>query len=409
MSHELVKTLPASRSSSTHRRLLVSACVSSIGDGFTIVAFGLMAVRLTRDPRLVTSVFVAGRLPWVFGLWLARFVDRCRRPAVVLVVADIVRAVVLGATAMIVWTAGGSIPLLCCAAAVIGVGTLCHSAARSAILPVIASGRALAKMNGYLSSAEGLGYAAIGPALGGLAFTFGHHVPLAVDSLSFAASAILLCPLTRLVLPGGPRPRTADGGRGLVRAVLSHRLLSVLLAQTVALGFTQSIVLGMTPLFVQSVLGVSPGWYGVFLAAAAIGGIVTGVLTPHLWSERSGTFFLVHGAGIAGGLAYYGFADQRTALSALAFLFVYDATVGIMNTVSPTLRLEHAPADARARTATLFRQAIYSVQPVGALLGGAIAHAYGVRAAITVAGLAAVGCFALTAIPLRRAVVALGA
>ena len=410
MTHEPVKTHPASPIPAEHRRLLASACLSAVGDGFTIVAFALMAVGMTHDPRLVTAVFVAGRLPWLFGTWLAKVVDRWERPAVVLVTADVGRAIVLAVTATIVATIGGTIALLCAAAALIGIGTLLHSASRSIVLPAIASGAGLARLNGYLSSAEGLGYAAIGPALGGLAFALGHALPLALDAASFALSALLLRPLIYSVRIPSQRSAMARGARkGLVRAVLAHRLLSVLLVQTVLLGFTQSLVLAVTPLFVRSTLGVDAGWYGVFLGAAAVGGIATGIMTPHLWADRRGTFLLLHGAGLAGGLAYFGFADQRSALGAFGFLFVYDATVGIMNTVAPTLRLEHAAADSRARSATLFRQVIYGIQPVGAIVGGSMAHAYGVRSAITLAGVVAAVGFLLAAVPLRRAVAAVGA
>ena len=415
VTHGSVKTLPAPGGiPGAARRLIATAAISSTGDGFSIIALSLLAVSTTRDPRLVALVFVAQRLPWVFGLWLARLVDACRRPARVLIAADLARALVLVATVVVVVGRGASIGLLAAAGFALGAGTLCHSAAQSTLLPHVATGADLAKANGYLSSAEGLGYAAVGPAAGALVFAVGRTLPFLGDAVSFVVSAWLVWPLRHVTVPVSPRERTraarVDEPRGhVVRAVLGHPVLSLLLAQMLVLGFAQSLVLSVMPLFVRGELGVSAAWYGAFLGAAAVGGIMTGLVTPHLWAERRNTLAFVTGAGAAAGLAYVAIADQRSALAAVVFLFVFDGTVGITNTVVPTLRMEHAPPGARARTATLFRQAILGVQPIGAVLSGVLARAYGVRASLTVAGVVIVVCFALTTLPFRRALATVGA
>lgn len=409
VTHESVKSLPAPpQVRRPARRLLISAGISSVGDGFTIVALGLLALRVTSDPRLVTAVFASERMPWVFGQWLARRVDSCRYPARLMVGADIGRAAVLIFTAVTIATIGATIPLLALAGALLGVGSLLHSAARSAILPVVTSGAELARVNGYLSSVEGLGYAAVGPALGGLVFAFGPTLPLAVDALTFAVSAVCLRSLAGIAIAGRDRPHVPSRPK-LVRTVMRHPLLSTLLVQSFAVGVAQAIVLATTPLFVRDELGVPAAWYGVFLGCAAIGGIAAGVMTPHLWTGRRHTTALMVGAGLVGGLAYTGMAGQHSALMAAAMLFAYDGTIGIMNTISPTLRLELAPPDARAATATLFRQVILGVQPIGALMAGLLARQYGVRSTITVAGAVLIACFAATALPFRRAVAASGA
>src|SRR6202048_145135 len=59
------------------RWLWLAGGVSSIGDGLAAVALPLLAVTLTRDPRLVAGVVVAQRLPWLLlGLPAGSLVDR---------------------------------------------------------------------------------------------------------------------------------------------------------------------------------------------------------------------------------------------------------------------------------------------------------------------------------------------
>lgn len=409
MTQTYVKPRPAPVApQSALRRLLLSAGISATGDGFSIVAFGLLAVRATDDPRLIACVFIAQRCPWLAGLWVARAIDRLRRPALALVAADAARATVLIVTIVAIAAVGPSIAALAACGFLLGIGTLVHAAARNALLPLVAEGRDLSKANGYLSSAEGIGYAALGPAAGGLVFAFGQTVPFGLDAASFLVSAVRTWPLVAVTAPERTRPEAA-GPAGIVRTVVRHPLLSLLLAQMAILGFTQALVLAVMPLYLTRQLGLSGGWYGVFLGVAAVGGVLTGLTTPQLWQRRQHTSNLVLGAGLVAGFCYIGMSDLRSAVAAAALLFVFDGTVGVMNTVSPTLRLEHAPTAGRAQTSTLFRQAILAAQPVGAVLSGVLARRYGVTACFTLAGSLIVVVFALSAPRFRRTVLEFGA
>ncbi len=395
--------------SSQLRRLLTSATLSSVGDGLVIVALGLLALEATDDARLIALVFAAERLPWLLGQVIATRADRHPTPGRLLVLADLFRAGMLAVAAATVATSEPPIPVLVVLAAALGFGTMVHGAARHVVLAELADSASLAKANGYLGAAEGLGYAAVGPAIGGVIYSFGRAVPLVGDALSFLFSAVLTRPLARRRRNVDAPVPAAPNTRGVIGSVVRHPLLGLLFAQIMALGFAQSIVLAVTPIFLREQLGLSDGSYGLFLGFAAVGGLTTGVLTPHLWSTRRHTHRFLSGASIVAGLCYLALAGQRAVVPAFLLLFVFDGTVGTIGTVLPTLRLEHSRPDRRARVGALFSQAVLAGQPIGAILAGVIAQTYGVRRAFEVAGILILIVSTVITWPLRRAIRAAGA
>src|SRR5688572_29183172 len=61
-------------------RFWTAATVSNLGDGFALVAFPLMATRLTDSAGLVAGAVFAQRLPWLlFGLPAGALADRLNR------------------------------------------------------------------------------------------------------------------------------------------------------------------------------------------------------------------------------------------------------------------------------------------------------------------------------------------
>src|SRR5688500_8672420 len=61
-------------------RFWTAATVSNLGDGFALVAFPLMAARMTESAGLVAGAVFAQRLPWLlFGLPAGALADRLNR------------------------------------------------------------------------------------------------------------------------------------------------------------------------------------------------------------------------------------------------------------------------------------------------------------------------------------------
>ena len=124
---------------------------------------------------------------------------------------------------------------------------------------------------------------------------------------------------------------------------------------------------------------------------------------------RRTTVPLLIGSGLLAGTAYVVMAAVKSVPLAIAMLALEALAVGIVNTISPTLRMEHAPAASRARVATTFTQILFITQPVGAVIAGLMARRYGVTAAYSLAGSLILAMMLLTDRALRRAVVTVGA
>lgn len=400
---------PEASTSGTLRRLVAAAASSSIGDGLADVGLALLVLQSTSDPSWVAGVLVAGRLPWlVLGGRLSRIADRHPRPASLMLTADVGRMVVLVATTLLVGFDLAGPGVVYGAAALIGIGEILHTAATNVLLPSMFHDDLLVRANGYTDAAQTSGGAMAGPALGGAVFAASPVAPFALDAVSFGLSAVLLRPLRHFSVPRIVSvPDTSR--QPAVRHIRSHPLLRILLAQYVSLGFGQAMVLGLLPVYGATWLGLGPGAYGLFLGGTAVGNVVGSIVAPRLWTGRRMTATLILGCGAVAGMAYVGAAFTRNPWLAVSVLAVEALAVGVMNTISPTLRMEHAAPHLRAQVGMLFRQLIYLTVAVGALTGGIVARRYGIDAAFAAAGALLVATMLLTDLPLRRAVARVGA
>jgi len=99
-------------SSGTHRprlsphywRLWWANAISSTGDGAFVAALPLLAVTISRDPRLVAVVTAAGYLPWmVLSLPAGALVDRYDRATLMWRAQAVQAAVVAAVAVLVIW------------------------------------------------------------------------------------------------------------------------------------------------------------------------------------------------------------------------------------------------------------------------------------------------------------------
>src|ERR1700691_5409441 len=97
-----VKTAGTARLGPDYWRLWWANAISSTGDGALVAALPLLAVTITRDPRLVSVVTAATFLPWmVLSLPAGAIVDRYDR-ATLMWSAQLVQAAVVALLAIAV-------------------------------------------------------------------------------------------------------------------------------------------------------------------------------------------------------------------------------------------------------------------------------------------------------------------
>jgi MFS family permease len=375
---------------------LAGNAVSAVGDGLVLVAFPLLALTLTTSPVLIAGVAIAGRLPaLLLSIPAGALVDRVNRRNLVTVI-NAVRVAALGVFAITLLAGHDSLLALYATVFVLGTADMMFNVATQACVPAMVPAGDLPRANGYLATAEMSGEQFAGPAIGGLAFAAAQVVPFVADAVSFVASLFLV----RSALPDSihrrhKRPFLADIGEGLVW-FLRHRLLRLLAVVVASLAFCQAMVFAELVMYGTGQLHLGHTGYGLFFAGAAAGNVI-GSLAAGRIHGRWGPSRCLLGAAILAGSAYLVLSATSTVMTAAAVLFIEAVAVAVGNVTTLSLRQRLIPESLLGRVGAAFRLLLYGLAPVGALTGGLLTAALGVRSAFAVAGAVQLVVLALAA------------
>lgn len=395
-------------------RLWWANAISSTGDGAFVAALPLLAVTITRDPRLVSVVTAASYLPWmVLSLPAGALVDRYDRAALMWR-AQAVQAAVVAAVAILIVVRLAGIAVLGAAALLLGSAEVVVSNAAQAVLPALVPPALLPRANGSQQVSLTVGESFLGPSAGSLLFAAAAALPFGLDAVSFAGSAALVARLPRTGysrtehsatgLSGasepaararpGIRAQIAEGLRWLAR----HRLLRVVAALLGVYNLANQMGQAILVLLATVTLHVGTRGYGFLLAATAAGSVAGGLLCPRL-IRRLGMLpsLIVAGAVDAAALAGIGLAPDA-AVAAVMFV-AQGFAVTMWNVVTVSLRQQIVPAHLLGRVNSVYRMLGWGLMPLGALAGGFAAHAAGLRAPYVAAGVLC-GLSLLAALPL---------
>ena len=394
-------TLPTGGLGAGFRRLWAASTVSTLGDGMYLAALPLLAAELTRDPLAVSVVTFAGWLPWLlFALPAGALVDRLDRRRVMWSV-DAIRALVVGALAAAVLVGWVSIPLLAVAGFLVGAGQPLFENAAQAMVVAVASRdpHRLSRANGQLVATLTVGQQLAGPPLGSAAFAVATWLPFLADAVSFGASATLVA-----AIPGQFRAEGRSGRPGLraeigegLRFLFAHRVLraGVLLVSASNLAFMAGEA--VLVLFATDELGLGSRGYGLLLAAVAVGGVPGSLLAARV-GERVPPGALIVGGVLTGAvvMACFGLATNPW-LAGVAYAAT-GAVWGVWNVTLLSLRQAIVPDRLMGRVVGAIRLVGFGTIPLGALLGGLVAGALGLRAPY-LGGAAVLAVAALAAAP----------
>jgi MFS family permease len=389
-------------------RVLGSAALANLGDGIRVVALPLLVVSITRAPVAVSLLTAVSYLPWaLLGLPIGAYVDRSS-PAAVAAGANVGRAALLAVLSVALLAGHRSLAGLYVVVFLLGVGEAAYDNAAQSLLPQVVADAALEKANSALAIVEQAGLDLAGPALGGVIFTVSAALPFGLNSLGLIIGAVLIARIRVARRPAGARiPARAflsEVPAGLRWLWRSGFVRSIIVTGAGLTFFTQMWV-PLLVLLATGPMGLSKTGYGVMLALGAIGGVAGAAATP-LLIRRVGhraLQVLALGATAAGVLALAAFPTPVVA----AFAWGDSGfTFALWNVLSVTLRQRLVPSGLLGRVNSASRTVSTAAVPLGALAGGAIAGAFGLRASFWLSGLAVAvlaAVFALTA-PARAAV-----
>lgn len=361
-----------------YRTLWTAAALSNLGDGIYLGALPLLAAALTRDPFSISLVVAASWLPWLLiGVVSGAVADRGNRLKI-MVRVDVVRFVVLAVVSLVTAAGAATIAMLVVAALVLGTAQTLFDSANQAVIPVVVGRRAaaLTRSNSQLAAAQTIGKDLAGPPVGSSLFAAVPFLPFLLDAVSFLASAVLLGGVRR---PTDAKP-VAEGLRASIGAdvLAGLRWLAgqrVVLSMAVVVGLSNIAWIGaesVLVLFAQDRLGIGPLWFGVLLAAPAVGAVpgtlIAGAVLRHL---RPGIVFLGGLVVQAVVLAGIGLSSQPVVVAVL--LAVGGLAATLWNIAQTVQRQFLVPDRVMGRVVASMRVIAFGTAPVGAVVGGAVA------------------------------------
>jgi MFS family permease len=256
------------------------------------------------------------------------------------------------------------------------------------MLPALVPPELLAKANGSQQISLTVGESFLGPPVGSLLFAAAAALPFGLDAGSFAGSAALLARLPRT------RPAPGDAKHAKIRAQIAeglrwlagHRLLRVVAVLLGIYNFANQMGQAILVLLATQTLHVSARGYGLLLAASAVGSVIGGLVNPVL-TRRLGLLPSLVLPAVVDAAAFVGIGLAPGPLVVAALLAVQGFSVTMWNVVTISLRQQIVPGHLLGRVNSVYRMLGWGLMPLGALAGGFVAHAAGLRAPYVVAGL----------------------
>jgi len=355
----MVKTGSAARLPAAYWRLWWAAAVDNVGDGVFAVAVPLLAVSITRDPRLISLIAAATYLPWLlFSLPAGAVVDRRGRVALMWI-SQAIQAVIVGVIALFAAFGHVGIAMLVVMAFGLGACEVVFSNAAQAVLPDIVPPALLHKANGNQYTVTTIGQLFLGPPVGSLLFAIAVALPFGVDAASFALSAALLATLPRRrrtprnpTSPNQPSMKVAiaQGLRWLTR----HRLLRTLALLLGVNTFCFQLGSVTLVLLATQTLHLGSRGFGLLLAGAAVGSVLGGLVNANIVA-RVGALPALLAALTANVILFVGIGVSPNAEVLGALLALNGFATTMWNIVTVSLRQQIVPAELLGRVNSVYR------------------------------------------------------
>ena len=368
-------------SQTAFRLLFAGRTISALGDRVVPLALAFAVLDLTGSVTDLGMVLAAQTIPLLaFVLLGGVWADRLPRHLVMLV-SDGLRALTQGASAALLLTGHAQVWELIVLQAVYGSAAGFFAPASTAVVPQTVDARDLQQANALLGLAESTS-ALVGPAVAGvLVATLGPGWGLAIDAMTFVASAAFLSRLH--IAPGEPSPRrgTLDELRAGWRTFRAQTWLWVIagfFSLYLAFGYAPEQVLG--PAVARHWLGGAGAW-AVILVARGVGALAGGGLGLR-WRPRhplraAFLFFVIGTPALLASLA------AHAPLALIVALALIDGITGsFFNTVWATAIQSEIPPGELSRVSSWDYLGSLALQPLGQAASGPVAVAVGVSATL---------------------------
>ncbi|MGW6143815.1 MFS transporter [Streptomyces sp. NPDC055140] len=394
------------------RRLWVGQTVSQLGEHTTLVVLPLCAVlTLGAGAGELGVLRAVGQAPiLLLSLLAGAWVDRWRTRTV-MVLADVGRALVLGAAAAAGLLGALGLPVLLVTGFAVGAFSVFFDVAYQASLVRLVERDQLVRGNSALEGSRSAAQIA-GPALGGaLVSLLTAPIAAASGALLFALSFLSIRRIRRgesvqeptqersqrLQEPTRPAsqrpPRVWRRIREGLRFVVGDTSLRAVCLASAAFQFSLAATMTVYLLFLPRELHLSGTEIGLALAATGPGALLGSLLAARLPGRFGHGVVLVSAAALGDGVflcvpALHG-SSAATVLALVAVNLVFGTFGQLVNVTVMGVRQALTPDGMQGRAAATITFVGMGLTPLGSLLGGFLADEWGLRPslAVTAAGM----------------------
>ena len=274
-----------------------------------------------------------------------------------------------------------------CAVAAIGASRAFESPSTQALVPGLVEDTKVPEAIAWSTSANQTA-SIVGPALGGLLYAFGAHVPYGLCACLFAAAALLSSTIVAKRRTPGKAPATAQSILAGIHYIREHKnilgaisldLFAVLLGGATAL----------LPAYARDILHTGPWGLGLLRTAPAVGALATSVfLAHHPIRTRAG--HRMFAAVMVFGVATVAFALSRNVLLSMGILCLLGAADVTSVVVRSSLVQLETPDQMRGRVSAVNSLFIGTSNQLGEFESGVTASWFGIIPATIIGGVGSI-------------------
>ena len=376
------------------RLLWTGMTVSLVGDGIFLVAMAWQAYELWNAPAALSLLGIGMTIPTIAFLLPAGVLsDRLDRRSLMLC-ADIGRAVVIAALAILALTGLLVFWELVLLVALYGAGTAFFTPAFEAIVPDIVPADDLAAANSLDQFVRPITLRLAGPAVGGaLVAGVGTGAAFTVDAASFLASALAVFLMRP---PAHPRSENVESSVGAVKEGLQFVrrrvwLWGTLLSATIAYLAFMGPAEVLLPYVVKNELHASAGDLGLVFAAGGVGAVAAALIMGQR-GHPPRDVTVMYGVWTLATLAVGGYGLATASWQLMIACLAFNALETAGTIVWATIKQRHVPASMLGRVSSLDWLISIGLLPLSFALTAPLAGLVGART--TLVGAALIGAVA---------------
>jgi MFS family permease len=385
----LATRTPALLRERSFRRYWTGQTVSQLGDQVTFLVLPLVAVLvLHAHAAQMGWLSMAALLPaLLFSVPAGAWADRRGRRRQAMIAADLARAALM-ASVPVVYAAGGlTMGQLYLVAFAVGTLGVVFDVCDAALFVSLVEPEQYVEGSSLTNGSSAFSFVA-GPSVGGLLVqVLAAPFALVVDAVSYLCSAGLLARITPMEPPAAQRSK-GHLSAGM-RFVAGSRTLRALVLAAATVNFFNFVFHTLVLLYAVRQLGLNAGTLGVVLGAGAIGGVLGAVFTGRVVRALGvGRTVLLGYVGFPAPLVLVPLAGGPKGLVLAAFFaseFLSGVGLMLLDIGSGSLQAALIPDALRSRVSGAWRTVNYGMRPLGALAGGLLGSAIGLRPTLWIA------------------------